>query len=79
MAKTIKTNKIQTTYKGFKLEVSREPSLTGDLMIFYSAFRQNDQWCLDDGCSEQTSLRSVMTDLKLTVDEYLENPENFED
>lgn len=75
----IKTNKIKTSYKGFELEVSREPSMTGHTMIFYSAFRKEDQWCLDDGCSEQTSMRSVMSDLKLSVDEYLENPEDFED
>lgn len=79
MAKTIKTNKMKTNYKGFDLEVSREPSIMGDTKIFYSAFRTNDKWCLDDGCSEQTSLRSVLSDLKLTVDEYLENPEDFED
>lgn len=79
MARTVKTNKMKTEYKGFELEVSREPSIAGEIMIFYSAFRKNDQWCLDDGCSEQSSMRSVMTDLKMSVDEYLENPEDFED
>lgn len=79
MPRTIKTNKIKTEYKGFELEVSREPSMTGHVILFYSAFRKDDQWCLDDGSSEQTSMRSMMTDLKTSVDEYLKNPEDFED
>lgn len=75
MPKTVKTNKIKTEYKGFELE----PSMTGNISLFYSAFHKNDQWCLDDGCSEQTSMRSFITDLKLSVDEYIKNPEDFED
>lgn len=70
---------MSTSYKGFELAVSREPSITGDILIFYSAFRKSDKWCLDDGASEQSSLRSVMQDLKITVDDYLENPADYED
>jgi hypothetical protein len=79
MPKVVKTNKMKTDYKGFTLEVSREPSMAGETMIFYSAFRKEDDWCLDDGSSELTSLRSVMQELKMSVDEYLKNPEDFED
>jgi hypothetical protein len=75
----IKTNKIQNTYKGFKLEVSREPSMMGETKIFYNIMRISDSWFLDDGCSEMTSLREVMGELKMTVDEYFADPESFED
>ena len=66
-------------YKGFTCRASREPSITGDLEVFYSITRKNDGWVLAEGLDYTNNLRSAKTDMKITVDDYFENPEEYED
>lgn len=66
-------------YRGFELEAFRDKSLSGAEMIFYSIFR-DDGWELDSGSSyADETLREFMGGLEVAVDDYYENPEDFED
>jgi hypothetical protein len=67
-------------YKGFDIEVNKEKSVGGDEFLYYSAFRKNDDWELTSGSvAASNSVREWVNDMKKLVDEYLENPEEYED
>ena len=70
---------MKVKYKGFELECTREKSLAGWDMLFYSAFRSSDEWELISSFSEsEDTVKSMIEDMKKEVDEYLENPEEYE-
>lgn len=65
-------------YKGFELISEREKSMMGSDMVYISAYRLSDGWCLEEAPRDgSTTVREGMTDLKFTVDDYLENPEEY--
>lgn len=61
-------------YKGFKLEVTKYEGF-----IMGAAIRISDGWVLDDTCTEDMKMRDMMADLKWTVDDYIKNPNNYDD
>lgn len=66
-------------YRCFELEAFCDKSLSGAEMIFYSIFR-DDVWEMDSGCSyADETLKEFMGGLEVSVDDYYENPEDFED
>jgi len=66
-------------YNGFELESKREVSCMGSDMIYISAFRISDGWCLEDTFRDGSlTVREGIKDLKLTVNDYLENPEDYD-
>ena len=70
---------MKKNYRGFRIEVTREKSITGYKLIFYSAFRISDRWCLSEGSRDSNqTVREMMNETKETVDEYIKNPKEFE-
>ena len=68
---------MKTKYKGCDIEANREKSLSGDELVFFSAF--DDGFEVTSGYSEgEDTLESFMADLKDIVDYYRENPEDYE-
>lgn len=69
---------MKTTYKGCEIEVVRDKSLGGDDMLFFSIF--NDGFEVTSGFSEtDNTVRDFINDLKKVVDDYRENPEEYEE
>jgi hypothetical protein len=66
-------------YKGFEIEIDKRKSVAGDELLYYSAFRISDQFELDSGYSETGIVNEWIENLKNMVDDYLENPEQYED
>lgn len=71
---------MKTTYKGFQIEVKREKSLGGDYPLYFNIIRLSDNWILDDSFEySDEKVKDKLKDLKSTVDDYLENPKEYED
>lgn len=64
-------------YKGCEIEVTRNKSITGDVMIFYSIF--DDGFEVDSGYSEgEDTIKDFYNAMKRKVDDYREHPEDYE-
>lgn len=73
---------MQGSYRGFELRVRQEKSLVGDDRVFTSAIRSDDGWILVEEPlypSPDMSVNDYMADLKVTVDTYWSNPEEYDD
>lgn len=71
---------MKTTYKGFEIEAKREQALGGWTNIYYTVMRESDGWFLCDSFSEsEDKIKDFIKDLKNTVDDYLQNPELYEE
>lgn len=78
--KNVTINRVTTIYKGFEIDVSREPSLGGDILLYYSIFRESDGWCLEDSFSSgEDNVLSFTNYLKAHVDDYIQNPGDYDD
>lgn len=69
-------------YRGYEIEVRRELSRGGDLLIYYSVYSVavgERAPCLADGFeSSDDSVQSYVDWLKARVDDYYLNPEDYE-
>lgn len=71
---------MKTTYKGFEIEVKKDEDCTGAKGIAFNIIRLSDKWILDDSFEyDKGKLKDKLESLKSTVDDYLENPIDFED
>lgn len=71
---------MKINYKGFEINVTREKSLGGWDNIYYYIMRIDDDWFLEDNFSTgEDDLRDFAYGLKNIVDDYLENPSDYED
>lgn len=71
---------MKINYKGFEINVTREKSLGGWDNIYYYIMRIDDGWFLEDSFSTgEDDLREFAYGLKDIVDDYLENPSDYED
>lgn len=71
---------MKSIYRGFEIEVTREKCLAGYPMIYYSIFRISDGWELTSGFYDtEDTVRSFLKDMKATVDDYYENPAEYEE
>jgi hypothetical protein len=67
-------------YNDFEIDVKRERCMAGYPLVYYSVFRISDGWELTSGCYDTAdSVRSVVGDMKRIVDNYLENPRDYDD
>jgi hypothetical protein len=66
-------------YKGFEIDVERRKSVAGDTLLYYSAFRKGDLYELESGFSETGEVDEWADNLKNMVDDYLENPQNYDE
>lgn len=68
------------TYRGFEISASREDSLGGDELLYYQIWRTEDGWVLEDDFTSGDETEEKMTEiLRGYVDDYYENPEDYED
>lgn len=71
---------MKVIYRGFDIEVYRGLCVGGWEQTFYSVFKQDTTWELTSGFSEfRNDIMEWIEDLKKLVDQYHENPEEFED
>jgi len=71
---------MKVSYRGFEIEAKREKCLAGYALLYYSIFRESDGWELDSSYSEgNDTVRDMVGYLKEQVDDYLENPSEYED
>lgn len=71
---------MKTIYKGFEIEAKREKSLGGDVPLYFTIMRLSDNWFLEDNFEySDEKVKDRFKDLKGKVDDYLENPKEYED
>ena len=71
---------MKTIYKGFEIECNKEESLGGWINIYYYAMRLSDGYFFLDGFSEGSdNLHSFIKSLKSQVDDFINNPQDYED
>ena len=67
---------MKIVYKGCEIEATKEKCLGGWDMIFFSVF--DDGFEVTSGFSESSdSVRDFINGLKVIVDDYIENPEEY--
>lgn len=71
--------KKKTLYKGFEINISREPSLSGDMYWYYHIIEPNGVFIVDSFTCSDDSYQTILEDMKATVDDYIEHPEDYED
>jgi hypothetical protein len=74
-----KINKATLSYKGFKITAEREISLGEEELLYYSIFRDRDEWEMESGFSsgDESSLEMIEY-LRRHVDDYLKHPEEYD-
>ncbi|GIN67094.1 hypothetical protein FKN04_13050 [Bacillus glycinifermentans] len=70
---------MKVNYRGFKIETKREKSLGGWDNIYFTVMRKEDGWFLEDSFSEsEDKIEDFVNGLKVLVDDYHENPSDYE-
>ena len=74
---------MKVIYRNCEIECTREKSLSGDVMLFYSVFDlgvHEKDLEITSGFSEgEDTIRDYVKYLKKVVDDYIENPEEYID
>lgn len=71
---------MKVNYKGFEITAEREKALGGWDSTYFTVVRKSDDWFMIDSFTEATDpIKEIINDLKASVDEYLENPEEWEE
>lgn len=71
---------MKVNYKGFEIEVKRENCMAGYPLVYFSIFRISDGWEIANGFYDTAdTVREVIKDMKVQVDDYLENPSDYEE
>lgn len=71
---------MKVDYRGFEIDVCREQSLAGYSMLYFTVMRESDGWFLIDSFSESDDTPEDMVEgFKKSVDDYLENPEDWDE
>lgn len=69
---------MKVEYKGFDIEASREKSMVGDTLLFYSVFRQSDGYEVAYGYSYGNDrIPTFIKHLKGVVDDFIKDPEPY--
>lgn len=69
---------MRVDYRGFEIEANREKSMGGWSNIYYTVMRKEDGWFLEDSFyGGEDRIGSFVEDLKVLVDDYYENPEEY--
>ena len=66
-------------YRGFELEAKRERTLGGWMSTYLSAVMIDDGWVMIDGIGGDDHLSEMMEIMKKQIDDFYENPSNWED
>lgn len=71
---------MKTKYKGFEINVEREKSLGGWDSTYYYVMNEESGLMIIDSFSDSTdTVREWIKDLKRIVDDYLEDPDKWEE
>ena len=71
--------KKKTLYKGFEINISRERSLGGDMYWYYHIIEPNGVFIVESFTCSDDPYETMLEDMKFIVDDYIENPEDYED
>lgn len=70
---------MKVTYKGFEIEVKRDKCLAGYSMLYYTVFQIKNGLCLADSFEDSDeTVREKIKQLKSLVDDYIENPDDYD-
>lgn len=70
---------MRVSYKGFEVEVKRDKCLAGYSMLYYTVFQIESGFCLADGFEDSSeTTRGKVKQLKLLIDDYIENPDGYD-
>lgn len=69
---------MKINYRNCEIECTRDKSLSGDTLLFYSIFTKDRLEIYSGFSYEECSVREYINSLKRTVDDYIENPEYYE-
>lgn len=68
---------MKVLYRGFEIDAHREKSLGGDMLLYYSVFR-DDGWELTSGFTSGTDrAQTFIKYLKERVDNFILRPEDW--
>lgn len=71
---------MKINYRGFEIEAKREKALGGWALLYYTVMRINDGWYMQDSFTTgEDKIKDFIGYLKKNVDDYYENPEDWED
>lgn len=71
---------MKVIYKGFEIDVRREKCLAGYPLLYFTVMRLSDGWFFQDGFYDsEDTVKDTIEGMKNLVDDYLENPEIYED
>jgi hypothetical protein len=69
---------MKCNYKGFELSVTREKCLGGWNQVYIWAYHNKIGEVISDHCDDSDTVASHMKYLKKTIDDMLENPNDWE-
>jgi hypothetical protein len=71
---------MRDAHRGHDIDVRREPSLGGDVLLYYSIFRQSDGYECDSGFTyEDATPREFLATLKERIDKELAEDDPWEE
>ena len=73
---------MKVKYRNCEIECTRDETLSGDTLLFYSVFdydAHNSGFEVTSGFSEgEDTIKDYIGYLKKVVDDYIDHPENYE-
>jgi hypothetical protein len=70
---------MKVNYKGFEINVTKEPCMAGYDLIYRSIFRVEDGYEFwSDFSEDESPIKEHVSWMKGEVDEYLKDPEQYE-
>jgi hypothetical protein len=70
---------MKINYKDFEIEVKREQCLGGWSMLYFTVITPTGYYLIDTFEDSSEKVRDKISQLKEVVNDYLENPQNYED
>lgn len=71
---------MKTNYRGFEIDVHKDKCMGGWEQLYFTVMRLEDGWFMIDGFSEgNDTVKEFIQDMKNQVDNYYNNPLDWED
>jgi hypothetical protein len=68
---------MKVTYKGFEITVEREKCMAGYDLLYYHIMTPDEEFIIDTFEDSAETVREKIKQLKETVDDYIKNPEDY--
>lgn len=78
--KNVEITEVIQHYKGFEIRASREMSLGGEELLYYSISRLSDGWEMESSFSSgEDSPLSMVNYLRGHVEDFINHPEDYDE